>query len=208
VAERVVDLVLFDLGGVLIDVGGVGPLRELAGIASDEELWTRWLASPWVQSFESGACTPEEFAAGFAAAWDLALSGPEFLAHFAGWPQDPYPGAAALVEQVQAQVPVACLSNMNRSQWEAHHEYLPLVERFDYRFLSYELGLVKPDPRIFAAVATRLPVEPGRVLFLDDNAVNVEAAAAAGYVARHVRGVDEARQALMAAGVLTGVVPG
>jgi HAD superfamily hydrolase (TIGR01509 family) len=105
---------------------------------------------------------------------------------------------------VRAEVPVAFLSNMNRCQWEAHYEDLPLTGGFDYRFLSYELGLVKPDPRIFAAVATRLPVEPARVLFLDDNAVNVEAGTAAGFVARHVRGIDETERALVEAGVVSG----
>ena len=198
--DRAVDLVLFDLGGVLIEPGGVGPMRQLSGIGSDEELWTRWLACPWVQAFESGACTPEEFAAGIVAEWTLALSPGDFLAEFATWPQGPLPGADALVEQVRAEVPVAFLSNMNRCQWEAHYEDLPLTGGFDYRFLSYEMGLVKPDPRIFAAVATRLPVEPARVLFLDDNAVNVEAGAAAGYVSVRVRGIDEVRRALAEAG--------
>ena len=113
-----------------------------------------------MQSFESGACTPEEFAAGFVSEWTLALSPEDFLVEFATWPQGPFPGATELVEQVRAEVPVAFLSNMNRCQWEAHYEDLPLTGGFDYGFLSYELGLVKPDPRIFAAVATRLPVEP------------------------------------------------
>jgi glucose-1-phosphatase len=206
VGERAVDLVLFDLGGVLLEPGGVEPMRALAGIGSDEELWTRWLACPWVQSFESGACTPEEFAAGLVSEWALALSPYDFLARFATWPQGPFPGADVLVERVRAEVPVAFLSNMNRCQWEAHYEGLALTGGFDYRFLSYELGLVKPDPRIFAAVATRLPVEPARVLFLDDNAVNVEAGAGAGYVSRHVRGLAEVEQALVAVGI--GLVPG
>ena len=42
---RSVDVVLFDLGGVLIDFGGVGPMKELSGITGDEELWRRWLAN-------------------------------------------------------------------------------------------------------------------------------------------------------------------
>jgi putative hydrolase of the HAD superfamily len=201
VGARAVDLVLFDLGGVLLEPSGVGPMRELAGIGSDEELWTRWLACPWVQSFESGTCTPEEFAAGIVGEWALPLAPDDFLARFATWPEGPFPGAGALVERVRAEVPVAFLSNMNRCQWEAHYEGLALTGGFDYRFLSYELGLVKPDPRIFAAVAARLPVEPAQVLFLDDNAVNVEAGTAAGFVSRHVRGLAEVEQALVGAGV-------
>src|ERR1700722_11710444 len=68
-----IDLVLFDLGGVLIQPGGVASMRALAGIDSDEELWTRWLACPWVQRFEAGLCSPEEFADGVVADWDLEL---------------------------------------------------------------------------------------------------------------------------------------
>ena len=41
-----------------------------------------------------------------------------------------------------------------------------------------------------------------RVLFLDDNLVNVEGAREVGFVAVHVRGVDEARRALADAGVI------
>jgi len=47
-----------------------------------------------------------------------------------------------------------------------------------------------------------LPLSPDRVLFLDDNTLNVEAAAMAGFIARRVQGLDEARRALVAAGVL------
>lgn len=42
----------------------------------------------------------------------------------------------------------------------------------------------------------------GRLLFLDDNDLNVEAARAAGLQAQRVRGVEEARSALSTAGVL------
>jgi hypothetical protein len=42
------------------------------------------------------------------------------------------------------------------------------------------------------------------VLFLDDNAVNVDAAVAFGFASRHVRGIGEARRALVETGVLAG----
>ena len=51
-------------------------------------------------------------------------------------------------------------------------------------------------------MADLLPVPRRRVLFLDDNLVNVEAAREAGFAASHVRGVEETRKALVAAGVL------
>ena len=72
-----------------------------------------------------------------------------------------------------------------------------MFDAFDYRFLSYQLGLVKPDRALFDRVAELVPVAPDRVLFLDDNLVNVEGASEAGFTARHVRGVDQARAALV-----------
>jgi FMN phosphatase YigB (HAD superfamily) len=199
-----IDIVLFDLGGVLIQVGGVAPMRELSGIDSDEELWSRWLACRWVRLLEAGRCSAEDFAAGVVADWALPVSPAEFLTVFGGWQGIPFAGASDLVAEAATAARVGCLSNTNAFQWEAHYESLPLIEPFEFRLQSFELGLVKPDPAIFEAVATRLPVEPARVLFIDDNAVNVEAAAAHGFVARHVRGVDEGRRSLVDAGVLAG----
>jgi putative hydrolase of the HAD superfamily len=202
--ERSVEIVLFDLGGVLLEVGGVAPMRELSGITTDEELWARWLGCRWVQQLEAGRCTPEEFAAGVVADWELAVAPAEFLATFGAWVNQPFPGAPELVAETGAAARIGCLSNTNAFQWDAHFGGLPLIGAFEFRFLSFELGLVKPDPAIFAAVAAGLPASPDRVLFLDDNAVNVEGAAAYGFGARHVRGVGEARRALVETGVLPG----
>jgi 2-haloacid dehalogenase len=75
---------------------------------------------------------------------------------------------------------------------------------FDYRFLSFDLGEVKPDPAIFQAVADRLPVDRGRILFLDDNALNTDAARSFGLMAEQVSGPRQARQVLAEHGVLSG----
>jgi glucose-1-phosphatase len=201
-ADRI-DLVLFDLGGVLIQPGGVAAMRALAGIDSDEALWARWLGCRWVQRFEAGGCTAEEFADGMVADWNLALEPAAFLEEFGRWPEPPFEGALELVDAVQASVPAGFLSNMNAFQWDANYESIPLTKAFAFRFLSFELGLVKPDVAVFEAVAERLPVPRCRVLFLDDNLVNVEAAEEVGFAARHVRGIDAARAALVSVGVLS-----
>jgi putative hydrolase of the HAD superfamily len=197
-----IEFVLFDLGGVLIRPGGVASMRALAGMDSDEALWARWLRCRWVRRFEAGLCTPEEFADGVVSDWDLSLDPAAFLAEFGGWPEPPFEGALELVDAVQASVPAGFLSNMNSYQWDTNYEGIPLTQAFAYRFLSFELGLVKPDAAVFEAVADRLPAPRQRVLFLDDNLVNVEAAQAAGFAARHVRGIGAARGALVSAGVL------
>jgi HAD superfamily hydrolase (TIGR01509 family) len=199
---RAVDVVLFDLGGVLIEFGGVAPMRELAGIESDDELWRRWLNCRWVRTFERGHCSAEDFAAGVVSDWSLPVEPQAFLDAFRSWPRGPLPGADALLQTVQRAVPAGCLSNTNALHWEHNFGRWPILDAFDFRFLSFELGMLKPDREVFDRVAQLVPAVPGRVLFLDDNSLNVEAAAAAGFAAVQVRGVAEARHALVTAGVL------
>jgi putative hydrolase of the HAD superfamily len=197
-----IGIVLFDLGGVLIDVGGVDPMRSLAKVDSDEELWRRWLACPWVRRFERGQCSAEEFAAGIVVEWELGLAADAFLESFRSWMSGPVPGASELLDEVQRRAPIGCLSNMNSLHWDAISARSAVFDSFSYRFLSFELGMVKPDRELFARIRVSLPVSPDRVLFLDDNTLNVEAAAMAGFTARRVHGLGEARQAVVAAGVL------
>jgi len=201
VAEPV-DLVLFDLGGVLIEIAGVTAMLELTGMRSEEELWRRWLTCRWVRRFESGGCSAAEFAAGMVADWQLDLSASAFLGAFRNWPSGPLPGAAELVAQTRASVATGCFSNTNALHWHDHIAAWPLAGLFDHRFLSFELGLLKPDVAAFAHVADLLEVPAERVLFLDDNAVNVAGAAAAGFQAIRAAGVSEARQRLVEAAVI------
>jgi glucose-1-phosphatase len=197
-----IEVVLFDLGGVLIELSGVASMRELTGIDNEDELWRRWLGCPWVRSFESGQCSADEFAAGVVADWRLTVAPQIFLDAFEAWPVGPFAGADALVRSVRRSVATGCLSNTNALHSD-HFAGSPLGDAFDFRFMSYELGLLKPDREIFDRVAELLPASPGQVLFLDDNQLNVDGALDAGFVAARVRGVAEAEQALVAAGVLT-----
>ena len=125
-----------------------------------------------------------------------------FLDVFRSWPIGPLAGADALVHRVRETVPVGCLSNTNALHWDDHFTEWPIFDAFDFRFLSFELGIVKPDRELFDRVAPASRAAH-RVLFLDDNVINVDGATAAGFVASVVRGVEEATEALVSAGVLS-----
>jgi glucose-1-phosphatase len=201
-AANVPDVVIFDLGGVLADFGGLGPLRQMSGIDSDEELWRRWLTSEPVRRFESGTGTDAEFAAGLVDEWRLPITPDELLDMFPGWLVGAYDGAAELVRETAAHARVACFSNSNRLHWEAGVERWPLLREFERAFVSFEIGAVKPDPEAFEIVVRELGVPASAALFLDDNQLNVDAARSVGLQARRSLGVDGARAALVAAGVL------
>lgn len=55
----------------------------------------------------------------------------------------------------------------------------------DVLVYSHEVGLKKPDPRVYALTARRLGVPPNQIAFLDDWPPAVEAARAAGWHAVH-----------------------
>ena len=111
----------------------------------------------------------------------LAITPNEFLDAFRSWVKGPLDGADALVRDAQRNVKVGCLSNTNPVHWEYNHNRWDILDAFDVRLLSFEMGCVKPDRETFDRVAQRLDCLPSRVLFLDDNAINVEGATAAGF---------------------------
>lgn len=196
-----IGLVLFDLGGVLIEVPGVEAMIALTGIATAEEVWRRWLSCRWVRLFESGGCSEEDFAGGVIGDWGLSITEAAFLESFASWASEPLPRAEQLVSDTAAVVPVGCLSNTNAVHWGRQLAAWPLMQRFDHSFLSFRTGLVKPDRQAFDHVVATTGIAPERILFLDDNRINVDAACAAGIRGRHTTGVDDARRHLVEAGL-------
>jgi putative hydrolase of the HAD superfamily len=81
------------------------------------------------------------------------------------------------------------------------HENLGYAELFDDTFYSYELRVAKPDPAYFRAVLDRLGLPADEVLFVDDNAANVDSARGVGLRAEqwHVDdGVELLRERLRA----------
>jgi putative hydrolase of the HAD superfamily len=192
-----IDVILFDLGGVLIELSGVEQmLRWCPDVADSHELWRRWLRSPAVRRYETGGATSEEFAAAAVAEFALPVDAAAFLAAFEYWPRALYPGAIALLEELAPRYRLASVSNTNALHWQRFRRDWSLDARFHHNFPSHEVGKLKPDIEYFAHVVDALGVPAGRVLFVDDNVLNVEAAASLGIVARRVAGVDGVREAL------------
>jgi putative hydrolase of the HAD superfamily len=74
---------------------------------------------------------------------------------------------------------------------------LGLAKHFDAMLYSAALGAAKPDALFYERAQAKLPVAaPDEVIFLDDIAKNVEAAAAFGWRASHFRDVADLRAAL------------
>jgi putative hydrolase of the HAD superfamily len=196
-----IEVVLFDLGGVLVELGGVGEMARFAGEDSEDELWRRWLECPWVRRFERGQCDAESFSHGMVEAWSLTVGPREFLEAFEMWPRGLLPGAHELVRSVATTIRVGCLSNTNSLHAQRQWTEFGIGELFHEHFFSHEMGLVKPDREAFDHVLAALERPGDRVLFLDDNQINVDGARAAGLRAERARGPSEARAVLEAFGL-------
>ena len=196
-----IEVVVFDMGGVLVRLG---PYTDLVGSnsMSADEFWSMWLSSPAVRRFESGVSTVDEFGDEIVKELGLPFAAQELIRRFLNWPKGLFDGAQDLVRRVRVRLPVAVLSNINVVHWTSQRDNQTITKMFDRQFLSYEMGLVKPDLTAFHHVINELGVEPNAIFFLDDNRANVSAAKGVGMDAVLVKGVDQARHALVNRGVL------
>ena len=85
-------------------------------------------------------------------------------------------GMPALVRSLKDKgVPVALLSNISH-YFVTHANEIPSLSLFDFCVFSADLGICKPDPRIFAAACMGGNFDPAQTLFIDDSPTNVQGA--------------------------------
>jgi HAD superfamily hydrolase (TIGR01509 family) len=192
--------VVFDMGGVIVDLG---PISDLLGgePATDDLLWERWLTSTAVRDFEMGRCSVEEFGANLVTDLGLSSTGEQVLERFRRWPRGLYPGAADLVRSLEGTVEIGLLSNTNALHWFTQTDHEEVRALFDRTYLSFELGMAKPDTDVFNHLVADLGAAPEAILFLDDNQMNVDAARTVGIRAELAEGVAGARTALAGYGL-------
>ena len=107
-------------------------------------------------------------------------------------------GTVALIEDLAAAGhPLALLSNAPDELADAIGG-LPIAAHFGHLIFSCQLKLAKPDPRCYSRALARLGVVPDEVIFIDDRAENVAAAAAMGLSSVHFTSPASARAAVAA----------
>lgn len=192
-----IEALLFDLGGVIIEiVGAERMLKWCPALPDTETLWRRWLVSPSVRSYETGKSTRGEFAQSVIAEFGLPVGPEAFLAEFAWWPRRLYDDATTLLGALKPRFRLASLSNTNELHWERFSRDWNLPAHFHANFPSYAVGRLKPDADYFQHVLDTLDVAPQKALFIDDNAVNVAAAAQLGILSRQAVGPAGVRAVL------------
>lgn len=185
-------VLLFDLGGVLIENDMFGALKRLMGTdASESDLVERWLANPVARRFELGECDRVTFAHDIVAEFGLPLSTDQFLAQFATWPKGFAPETLTLLQDLASRYRIGCLSNSNEVHWND-----ALTAPFHFGYSSHLIGCIKPDEAAYQHVLTQEAVAPSRVIYFDDARSNVESARRCGIDAHRTVGAAALRSKL------------
>lgn len=198
--------VIWDWGGVLQRTEDPAPRRQLAaelGLAPEELERAVFESIIWRQA-SLGQC-PSDMA------WELIVASlglpcsqvDSFVERFfAGDRVDPE--LVAWIRHLRAQgVRMGLLSNAipPRAGGRSPMARWGQEDLFDAQVFSYQVGALKPDARMYAAILAALGVAPAKALFVDDAPVNVQGAKALGMEAIHFTGREALRHALMAYGL-------
>ncbi len=112
------------------------------------------------------------------------------------------PGSVVLLEALdKAGMPLFALTNFSAEKFPLARLLFPFLQLFRHVVVSGEVGLVKPDPRIFDVLLRWTDVPAHRTVYIDDSRVNYEAAARLGFRALHFTGPDRLQSDLAALGL-------
>ena len=205
------DAVVFDLGGVLIDWNPRRLYRQM--FDGDEVAMERFLAevcSPaWNLDLDAGR--PWR-----AAIETLAARHPDqrdmILAYDECWPEmlvGPIEGTVeVLVDLRRGGVRLAALSNWSAEKFPVARARYGFLDWFETIVISGEVGLCKPDPRIYRHLLERTGLEAASTVFADDLSANVAVAEELGMTAIRFRGSGHLRKELHQLGLPLGAGAG
>ena len=113
-------------------------------------------------------------------------------------------GSIALLRALRRKgVPVFSLTNFGSYSYTEARDKLDFLSEFDREYVSGRMGVIKPDPRIYAMVEADCGIAPDRLLFTDDKADNITAAARRGWRTHQFESWQAWARRLVAEGLLT-----
>src|SRR5579884_3278043 len=169
-------VVCFDLGGVLARIrrswqACASAVGVPIGLPPDE---THDLPSFHLfDQFQNGALDSKEYLAELAK--HLSVTTPQALSVHNAILDSPYPGTPTLVRELaEAGHKTACLSNTNSLHWSIMNSpAFAAIAGLDFKMVSHEVRLSKPDQKIFALFDEHVGVSPSQVIYFDDSNENV-----------------------------------
>lgn len=194
---------LFDLGGVLIDIDFSRAFRAWQPIShlSVDEIAQAFKFDVQYEKHERGEITASEY---FDHLCSILFLEEDHIRIAEGW-NSVYIGeiteTIAMVQSARAYLPCHAFTNTNATHHAAWSTMFPTVtSSFDRVFTSHEIGHRKPERQAFEHIARAVGVPLGSMMFFDDLLENVEGAKSTGLQAVYVRSPHDVRNALQGIG--------
>jgi FMN phosphatase YigB (HAD superfamily) len=179
-----VKVLLFDLGRVLVDFDHLRSAQRIAEFCAKTppQIYDLFFESGATVAFEAGKITPEDFYFQVKQMLGLKLSYNSFEPI---WNDIFFLSAKnrsvfGLANTLRANYKIALISNINILHYEYLKKNFPVFGVFDEIFLSFQLGLIKPDKEIYNLVIRKLGVEAQEIFYTDDRPELVETAKSLG----------------------------
>ena len=191
--SALVDVVVFDLGGVVCTFQPDRRLRTLADLVGTTPTRVRSLLfdSGLEARAERGELNPDETYDAVVEALGGGLKREEVRR---AWSRAFVPDGELLATVRRVRRPTALFTNNGPIIEDClTHELSAVTTAFDRLLVSWRLGSTKPDIEAFAKASAALGAPAGSVLFVDDDVDNVRAAARAGWISHRYRGPSKLR---------------
>lgn len=177
-----IQTIIFDLGNVLIKIDYTRFLKNLSldGRYNEKEIYNL-LVEP-TSLYEKGIIDSRTF---YEKAINKISINVDYEYFYNAWcsvASEVVEGMEEIVEKLNNVYPLYLLSNTN----EAHLEYIldkfRILKYFREMFLSYKIGSMKPEQKIYKVMLEKLNVNPKEILYIDDKLENLEAAKEFGII--------------------------
>lgn len=177
-----IEAVVFDIGNVLLEWNPERFFDAHVGVARRKALFAETAILAMNEQLDLGAPFRETV-------YGLGDQHPEYRDEIRMWHDHwldmAHPRIDASVALMRglrrAGVPVFALSNFGIGTFAAAAAEYEFLAEFDRRYISGHLGVIKPDAAIYELVERDSGIAPESLLFTDDKAENIDAAAARGW---------------------------
>src|SRR6056297_1994298 len=190
--------IIFDLGGVIIDIDPEKAVEAFAKHVykahspNGQQLYNKIVNGTLLMDYEKGEINDAQFRSALNERLDITLADEAFDRAFNALLLDYTQERLRLLESLKKTHNIFLLSNTCHIHFVHYNQllkdkygYSDLSALFDRMFLSFEMGLRKPDIRIFNQVIKETGINPAESVFIDDSLQNVEAARSAGLGGLH-----------------------
>ena len=181
--------IIFDLGGVLYNINYnlTAHAFKSLDISNFDDIFTQASQLQLFDLLDKGAITPDAFRNELRNLTGLPLTDQQIDNAWNAMLLEMHPYSLELLAKVKGRYRTFLLSDTNQIHFPVFLQYLidnhnldNLKDLFEEQYLSFEMGMRKPDVEIFNFVIRQNGLIPSETLFIDDTPQHVAGARKAG----------------------------